>query len=83
MTKAQPSAPARTCKWINKSKWPLNKKCICFNEANTISTTQNYKKKFTTALVRQSSSHDMQTIENNLKTENTKQKLSFSRKSGS
>ena len=44
----QPSAQARTCNCINKSKCPLNKKCPSNNvlyKANIESTTENYRNK--------------------------------------
>ena len=44
----QPSAQARTCNCINKSKCPLNKKCPSNNvlyKANIASTTENYRNK--------------------------------------
>ena len=46
VTKAKPSAQARTCNYINKSKCPLNNKCLSNNflyQANITSTTQNYR----------------------------------------
>ena len=46
--KAQPSAQARTCNCINKSKCPFNNKCLINNvlyKANITSTTENYRNK--------------------------------------
>ena len=48
VTKAKPSAQARTCNSINKSKCPLNSKCLnnnILNRANITSTTDNYRNK--------------------------------------
>ena len=48
VTKAQPSAQARTCNCINKSKCPLNNKCLSNNvwyKGNITSTTENYRNK--------------------------------------
>ena len=48
VTKAQPSAQARTCNCINKSKCPLNKTCLSNNvlyNAKITSTTENYRYK--------------------------------------
>ena len=48
VTKAKPSAQASTCKCINKSKCPLNNKCLSNNvlyKANITSTSQNYRNK--------------------------------------
>ena len=46
VTKAQSSAQARTCNCLNKSKCPLNNKCLSNNilyKANMTSTKENYK----------------------------------------
>ena len=86
VAKAKPSAQTRTCNCINKLKCPLNNKCLSNNvlyKANITSSQRITEIKFTTASVRPSSSHDTQTIENLLKTENTKQTLNFPMKSGS
>ena len=87
VTKAKPSAQARTCNCINKSKCPLNNKFLSNSvlyKANITSTTENYKNKIYYGISETtSSSHDRQTIENLLKTENTKQTLNFPMKSGS
>ena len=48
VTKAKPSAQARTCNCINKSKCPLNNKCLSNNVlylTNIKSTTENYRNK--------------------------------------
>ena len=48
VTKAKPSAQARTCNCINKSKCPLSNKCLSNNalyKANITSTTENYRNK--------------------------------------
>ena len=48
VTNAQPSAQARTCNCINKSKCPLNSKCLSNNvlyKANVTSKTENYRNK--------------------------------------
>ena len=48
VTKAKPSAQARTCNCINKSKCPLNNKCLSNNvlyKANITSTSENYRNK--------------------------------------
>ena len=48
VTKAKPSAQARICKCTNKSKCPLNNKCLSntvLYKANIISTTENYRNK--------------------------------------
>ena len=48
VTKARISAQARTCNCINKSKCPLNNKCLSNNvlyKANITSTTENYRNK--------------------------------------
>ena len=48
VTKAKPSTQARTCNSINKSKYPLNNKCLSNNvlyKANIISTSENYRNK--------------------------------------
>ena len=48
VTKAKPSAQARTCSYINKSKCPLNNKCLSNNvlcKANITSTTENNRNK--------------------------------------
>ena len=48
LTKAIPSAQARTCNCINKSKYLLNNKCLSNNilyKANITSTSENYKNK--------------------------------------
>ena len=47
-TKAKPSTQARTCNCINKSKCPLNDKCLSDNvlyKANITSTSENYRNK--------------------------------------
>ena len=44
VTNPQPSVQARTYNCINKSKFPLNNKCLCNNvlyKANATSTTEN------------------------------------------
>ena len=41
-TKAKPSAQARTCYWINKSKSPLNNKCL---SNNILYKAENYRNK--------------------------------------
>ena len=49
VTEAKPSAQARTCNCIDKSKCPLNNKCLSKNvlyKANITSTSENYGKKF-------------------------------------
>ena len=86
VTKAKPSVQARTYNCINKSKCPLNNKCLSNNvlyKANVIRGQRITEIKITTASVRLSSSHDTQTIENLLKTEITKLTLNFPMKSGS
>ena len=86
VTKPKPSAQARTCNCINKSKCPLNNKCLSNNvlyKANITSTSENYRNKIYYGISETSSSHNMQSIENLLKTEITKQILNFSMKSGS
>ena len=48
VTKAKPSAQARTCNYINKSKCPLNNKCLSNNvvcKANITSASENYRNK--------------------------------------
>ena len=48
VTKAKSSAQARTCNYINKSKCPLNNKCLSNNvlyKANVTSTSENYRNK--------------------------------------
>ena len=48
VTKAQPSAQARTCNCINKSKRPLNNKCLSntvLYKASITLTTENYRNK--------------------------------------
>ena len=48
VTKAQPSAQARTCNCINKSKCPLNNKCLSntvLYKASITLTTENYRNK--------------------------------------
>ena len=48
VTKAKPSAQARTCNCINKSKCPLNNKCLSNNvlyKANITSASENYRNK--------------------------------------
>ena len=48
VTKAKPSTQARECNYINKSKRPLNYKCLSNNvlyKANIISTSENYRNK--------------------------------------
>ena len=48
VTKAKPSTQARTCNSINKSKYPLNNKCLSNNvlyKANITSTSENYRNK--------------------------------------
>ena len=48
VTKAKPSAQARTCNCINKSKCPLNNKCLSNNvlyKANITSESENYRNK--------------------------------------
>ena len=48
VAKAIPSAQARTCNCINKSKYPLNNKCLSNNilyKANITSMSENYKNK--------------------------------------
>ena len=48
VTKAKSSAQARTCNYINKSKCPLNNKCLINNvlyKANVTSTSENYRNK--------------------------------------
>ena len=48
VTKAKPSAQARTCNCINKSKCPLNNKCLSNNvlyNANITLTTENHRNK--------------------------------------
>ena len=87
VTKAKPSAQARTCNCINKSKCPLNNKCLSNNvlyKANITSESERITEiKFTMVSVRPSSSHDTQTIKNLLKKENKKGKLNFLIESGS
>ena len=48
VTKAKPSAQARTCNYINKSKCPLNNKCLSNKvvcKANITSASKNYRNK--------------------------------------
>ena len=48
VTKAQPSAQARTYNFINKSKCPLKNKCLSNNvlyKANVTQKTENYRNK--------------------------------------
>ena len=83
----QPSFQARTFNSINKPNCPLNNTCLSNNvlyKANKVSTTEQRTTeiKFTKASVRPASSHDKEIIENLLTTENTKQTLDFSIKSG-
>ena len=62
VTKAKPSAQARTCNCINKSKCPLNNKFLSNSvlyKANITSTTENYKNKIYYGISETtSSSHD-------------------------
>ena len=48
VTNPQPSAQTRTCNCINKSKCPLNNKCLSNSvlyRTNITSTTENYRNK--------------------------------------
>ena len=85
VTNSQPSTQARTCNCINKFKCPLNSKCLGNNvlyKTNVTLMTKNYRNKLYYGVSGPNSNRDTQTIENLLKTENTKQTLNFLMKSG-
>ena len=76
---------ARTCNCMHKSNCTLNNKCLSNNvlyKAKVTSKAENYGIKFITASVRPGYDMQLGTIENFLKTQDTKQALKFPVKSG-
>ena len=86
VAKAQSSAQARTCNCLNKSKCPLNNKCLSNNilyKANMTSTKENYKNKIYYGISETKFKSRYANHQKYFKTENTKEILNFPMKSRS